>query len=420
MSRLWLLHLVCLLLLLPVCHAQAEEAPYARAYLNGLHRNLDEVCERMPAITEAADRAAEALIAGHGFGVRGDRGLALELSNRAGALMNYDGRPGEAGDVIVYVIGMDNLTGQLVRIKELKDAGSVVIGLGSTQQLKQLGIYQEVVDACDAWLDNRVDDVDEAHAPMQPVMNTATAWAFECELFAAMTRRDSVPVVRQSFETDTKQQRWRRYVGQRFHHDRWLDPIPPRKLGETYISSLKDVLRDIGTASWPSLARTVDLASEVIEQPGAHVWLRPGGRGLPYHVGGTQPHDPGLFKLLTHDGSDPSLDSPDDKDYVLAVGRHETAGSWEWGEPELLRQAGRGVTWIVNGYNTQPWDLYRNERLIDLWGPVGDCVVKVENYDTRLGPVSGVTGEAVLWMIASEVQGRIGEEVSADFADDTD
>ena len=116
--------------------------------------------------------------------------------------------------------------------------------------------------------------------------------------------------------------------------------------------------------------------------------------------------DPGLFTLLNHDGSNPALPAPGKHDYVIAIGGHETAGSYEWGEPELLRRAGRGVAWVVNGYNTQPRDLLRNETLIDLWGPVGDCVVKVQDYDTRLGPVSGVTSEAVLWMIAAEVRGR--------------
>ncbi len=411
MRREWLFIIVCLGWLVPVCYVRADEAPYARAYLDQLHRNLDRVREQMPKISEAADLAAEAMIAGRGFGVRGDRGLAHELSNRAGAMMGYDGRPGEAGDVIVYVFGVEKVTPDLARLTELKAGGSLVIGLGSKTRLSRHGEGDDVLAACDIWLDNAVDEVDDTlHAPIQTVMNAAVAWAFQCELFAALTRQDKVPVVRQSFEIDTKQQRWHRYGQQRFHHDRWLDPIPPGKLGEAYLDGLDNVLRDIGSASWKQLAKSAERAHQTHEQTGAHVWLRPGGRYLPYHVTGGLPGDPGIFKLLTHDGSDPKLESPSKPDMVIAVGRHETAGSYEWGEPELLRKAGRGVTWIVNGYNTQPADLYRNERLIDLWGPVGDCVVKVEDYDTRLGPVSGVTAEAVLWMIAAEVAGRAEEE----------
>ena len=419
MARFWFILWACLTVVAVICDARADEAPYARVYMEQLQDNLDAIRAQMPTIADAADRTAEAMIAGRGFGVRGDRGLAHELSNRAGAMMNYDGRPGEAGDVILYVLGLGDPAGHLVKINELKAAGSIVIGMGSIEYLKQQRIDQDVIDACDFWLDNAVNVEDETYAPMRPVMNTAAAWTFQCELFAALTRHDKVPVVRQSFEIDTRHKRWQRYTGQRFHHDRWLDPMPPRKLGEAYITGLQVVLRDIGTASWKSLALTADRAFAAHQAAGAHVWLRPGGRGLPYHVGRQLHGDPDIFKLLTHDGSDPNLDSPTKDDMLIAVGRYETAGSYEWGEPELLRQAGRGVMWIVNGYNTQPADLKRNERLIDLWGPVGDCVVKIDHYDTRLGPVNGVTAEAVLWMIAAQVQGR-AQDISADDADDID
>ncbi len=401
---------------------RADEAPHARAYLNRLLERVDRIGSHMEALTSAAEVSAEALDHGAGFGVRGDGGMARELSQRAGAMMGYDGRRGESGDVVLYVLGLPgrvtddraNLATQIRDASELKARGSVVIGLASRARLRSYGLLDEAQDACTVLIDNHAPAADgrlkdaagRTVAPMETVLNAVSAWAYECELFAALTRRGRVPVVRQSFEIDTRQSRWNRYGFQRFHHDRWLDPIESGVLGRAYLDGLTEVLRNIGTASWRSLSGTAVKIEQVLRDDGI-VWLRVGGRYLPYHVGTDYAGDPGLFRVLTHDGSNPSLASPGEADYLLAVGRYETAGSWEWGEPELLRQAGRGVTWIVNGYNTQRADLKRNERLIDLWGPVGDCVVKVADYDARLGPVGSVTAEAVLWMIAVEVQGRL-------------
>lgn len=393
----------------------ADEAPYARAWLDQLNNNLTQIESNLRAISDAAEAAAGPVADGKGFGVRGDAGLANELSNRAGAMLGYDGRAGEPSDVILFVFGLTSasqpdtkthLIRQLNQAQQLRAAGSLVIGVGSADQFNEYRLQDQIDHACDMFLDNQIS----SESPTATTsLNAALAWTFQCELFAALTRLDKTPIVRQSFETDTRKRRWQRYVSQRFHHDRWLDPIGPGKLGGIYISELQGVLNDIGTASWRSLARCARRAEHTLASGGT-VWLRAGGRYLPYHAGGQLAHDPGLFTLLNHDGSNPTLPSPGKGDFVIAVGDTEKAGSYEWGEPEMLRGAGRGVAWIVNGYNTQPRDLFSNETLIDQWGPVGDCVVKVDHYDTRLGPVSGITSEAVYWMIVAEIVGRQSDD----------
>ncbi len=418
MSRLTIILIAAVWLLLPAGLLRADEAPHARAYLDALEAGLDRIEQNMPRISNAAEVAAKRLSRGAGFGVRGDDGLASELSNRTGTLMGYDGRRGDDGDVILYVIGLPvsieadaavRIDIQLIKAAELKANGCVVIGLGSTDRLRRLGLMDRAIESCDAWLDNAVIEQDsKLNAPIEPVQNAAVAWTFECELFAALTRQNKVPVVQKSFEIDTLRKRWYRYGVQHFHHDRWLDPIDAGSLGRIYLKELDTVLLDIGTSSWRAVAKTANRAYTTRTNDGT-IWLRAGGRSLPYHSGSILKNDPGIFTLLTHDGSNPKLPAPGNNDMLIAVGDHETAGSWEWGEPELLRKAGRGVTWIVNGYNTQRADLDYGEVMIDLWAPVGDSVVRIKNYDANLGPVSGITSEAVTWMIAAEVAGRMQE-----------
>ena len=60
------------------------------------------------------------------------------------------------------------------------------------------------------------------------------------------------------------------------------------------------------------------------------------------------------------------------------------------------------MVWIVNGYNTHQRDLCRNEIVVDLWVPVGDGVIHLKHYDSRLGSVSGLVAEPVTWMIAAQ------------------
>ncbi len=433
MRRAVLLFLLSMALMLTMSPSvlYADEAPHARAYLGQLNTRIQLVGAQMPKISRAAEQAAQAIVAGRGdcgFGVRGDAGLANELSNRGGAMLGYDGRAGESGDVILFVLGLvpsdvidtrAQLIKQIDELQRLELAGATVIVIGSSAHLHSYGLLDGVKDTCSVFLDNAVPAVDgvfvdefgRAVVPMATVLNAAVAWAFECEMFSALTRLDKLPVVRQSFEIDTRMRRWQRYGSQRFHHDRWLDPIPPGILGQAYLNGLSEVLLDIGTASWRSIARTAHRADRTFAAGGT-VWLRAGGRYLPYHVGGQLSADPRLFTSLSHDGSDAGLAVPGKNDFVIAVGESETAGSYEWGEPEMLRKAGRGVAWIVNGYNTQRRDLHRRETLIDLWAPFGDGVVHVEDYDTALGPVTGVVGEAVMWMIAAEMVGGENGELA--------
>ena len=397
-----------------------DEAPVARAYLDELNLKLDVIESQMAQITLAADLAARSLTEGSGFAVRGDESLASELSLRPGAMMGYNGSMGEPGDVILYCLGMLNtyqnqtseqlLTRQIAEATSLKEQGSVIIGIGSFAQLGHYQLLDEAQGACHLLLNNTAPASDYLlqndrypfALPMATILNATLAWTWECELFAACTRLSEVPIVHESFENDTRRERWLRYGSQKFHHDMWLESIPTGTLGGHYLEQLRNLLLDLGTASWKQIAQTASRASNTLID-GDRVFIRAGGRYVPYHIDGQLPSDPDLFISLHHDGSDPNLPAPQTGDFVIAIGNNEPAGSDWWGEPELLRQASRGVAWIINAYNTRPADLEENELLVDLWVPVGDCLVKVHNYDTRIGPADSFAAETVLWLITAQV-----------------
>lgn len=182
---------------------------------------LDRLEAEIDVITERADTDAPRLIAEERFAVRGDRGLAIELSARPGAMQSY------LGD----------------------DRGEV--------------IYQP-------------SDED-------PALSAARAWVYQVELFAACVRRGETPVIRQSPLIDTKHRRLLRYSGQTFHHDRWPDPPAPGSLARRYLAGLRTVLLDITTGSGNALDEASARVRNTLDA-GGKVYVVTGSTMLAYHL----------------------------------------------------------------------------------------------------------------------------------------
>lgn len=314
-----------------------------------LRASLDRIETQLPVIANAADAAAAMIVDGAGLHIE-DRPLSHELTQSPGAMFITKHRH----NVTLSLIG-DRL----------------------------------IVAAQD-----RRFTIDTAGLPV------VTAWTFKCELFAACVRRGEVPVVRQSFEIDTRRRRYWRYEGQRFHDDRWLDgddaSFTPGALGSRYLSGLRDVLLDLDTAGRNAIERAVARA-RAARDSGGDIYFVAGGPYLPHrlaphlHAGLHTPEAPrvnaGPVPLGDH--------TPGLNDFVIAFGVDAHVGGEWWGDVDRLRMAGLGVAWVVNGCNTSPRDLEPGDLLVDLWTPVGDGLVKVEHYDARLGPANTFAADAV-------------------------
>lgn len=341
----WMLSAVAMLTVTACLALPPDEAPAAREAWAAIEARIAALDPRISELVPAADTAAFALINGANLAVVASPALALDFALKPGGLQWYHGSTD--GEVHFRIEG-EHL------VFATRQAESFVATEGDL------------------------------------IATPALAWAWKCELFAAFTRHRRVPVVRRSPELDTRHTWQRRYGDQRFHDDRWLEPIPPQSLGRAYIHRLRATLRDVGTVSWRPLADAAWRARHTIRDGGT-VFVR--ATGYP----ATLVRPP--FVPLDHDGSDPSRPRPGPDDFVIALGTSEPAGGSEWGEPELLRDAGRGVAWVVSGYNTKPRDVLPNELLVDLWTPVGECAVDVPHYDADLGPVSSIVAAAVLHTI---------------------
>ncbi len=338
MSRLRLS--VFLILVALAGAARADEAPAARAYLDDLQQSIAQVRNDLPRLTADAQRAADAYVNNRFTGIRGDESLIRELSWRNGGFM------------------------------ELSGAGDTVIDLPRTDGPAEL--------------------------------RAIAAWTWTAEWFAACTRLGRTPVMHKHRDLDYRRQWHRRYRGRRFHDDVRVEPIAPGVLGRQYLDAIDLMLRDIGTASWPAIARTSRRAASTIVD-GGRVYLRAGGPYLPFHV------EDDLFTPLNHDGEDPAQLAPGGghDDFVIAIGQNEEPGSDDWGEPALLRRASRGVAWCVGAYQRRPGRLRRGEIVIDQQWPVGESLVKIPGYPIRIAPGGSVAAVAIYHMLLAQVRAEV-------------
>ncbi|HEX7010575.1 MAG TPA: hypothetical protein VF184_11365 [Phycisphaeraceae bacterium] len=423
MIKRWRKRMIAVVVTLAMLAQQAawaqSEALAARQYLDWLRGAIDAMEADLPAYTQAAQLALEPFLAGRELGVRGGAGLAVELGGRAGGFITCRSRPGEAGDLILYAFGVTTaeqpdaatlLEDELTDAQRLRDAGSVVIGIASIQQLEAHGQLERARRVCHVLLDNHAPAADGLMRSTQgkPIIPTfvtadaASAWVFCCELYAACTRAGRTPALYQSIMVPGARERNAALKGKRFQDDVTVEPIDAGVLGRAYLAHLRELVERIGRESWPALAQAAKRASQTLNE-GGRVFVRAGGHYPVHHHGGQLPTDPGLFIRLDHDGSDPALPSPGENDFVIAVGYAFPPESDWWGDPAVLRQAGRGTAWALAAHDIDPAKFGPNEILIDQCWIVGDALVDVPGYDVRLAPPSAVTSELILWALTAQV-----------------
>lgn len=346
-----------LTLLLATMAGDADEAPAARARLNAIVTGLEAIERDMPRITAAAEQAAEAYVAGADLALRGGA-LHLALAQQPGGFNDEYGLPGD--DDSILLIASDDPAAH-----RTPHRGAVVIAIGSRPLENAI------------WLDNHAQNETSA------ALTAGAAGALRCEMFAACVRRGHVPVIQQSTLLDTRRRRYVRYGNQRFHHDARLDPIPVGTLGTAYLRELRRVLRDVGTTSWPAITVAVD-DIRLARDSGGRAFARFGPAYPAQH-------------LSTAGSLLPFNDTPSSHDVVIAF--HDDTPRWlDWHELQQIR-ASSHVTWIIPTHDVRPGDIFYRDLMIDLQCPLGDALIAVPGYDTRLGPASPVITAAILCIL---------------------
>ncbi|MEM0914098.1 MAG: hypothetical protein AAGB29_13195 [Planctomycetota bacterium] len=351
------------------------------AYLTDLRQRVLALHDRLPQIVAAGEALGAHLAAdpspdGPSFAVFGNNALAHELGNRAGSIFNYNARTTpQPGDAAIF-------TTPTTLTVALPDGTLYTVDLPAPQPPNH----------------QTAKSPNHLAAPL----HAAAAHAVLVEAFAAATRLGHVPVVRESLDTDTRRDRFFRVLDQRFHRDRWLDPIDPGTLAPQYLDNAARHLLDLQTASGGRLDRAADKV-KAARFAGDTVYLVAGPHGLPHHLAalkkGSDPFFERHFVLLTDEHA------VGKRDLVLAFADYQHAGDFDYfPQIDQIRKT-RDVVWLLSAHNTYRHDRRRSETVVDLRTPVGDADVRVPMYDCPLGPTSGVVTLAAYHFLAVEAHG---------------
>jgi len=337
---------VVILSLCIVCNVYADEAPAARALLDRLNTAIDAVEADLPAITRAANDAARPFIDGRDIALRADLNILRQINEQPGGFMTAFIPEGDFG----------------------------------------------------------FTPATYADGPLAEVTRAIAAWTWSCELFAAVTREGKLPVLRLHRDLDGLRQWQRTYMRQRLHEDKNVDPIAEGVLGGQYLNELRAVLRDVGTASWRSIAKASNRSASTVLN-GRTLFIR-SPRRLP---------DPmNLFVRFDHAGEEPGMPVPGQGDFMIAIGADEGPGSFDWGQAHLFHQATRGVVWVVGAYQARPRTLWSREFVIDQRWPYGQALLKIDGYKPRLANVTGIVADAVQLMLTEQIGTIVAEQRAAD------
>ncbi len=405
-------------------------APTAEAYYQWMQSVLAQADTNLPAITEAAQVAADGFLKGRDLGVRGGAGLNEELGARSGGLCVYRATKGKPGDVILYAFGVTTdkepradslLARELADAESLAAEGSTIIGLASRRQLASLGQLERAQSVCKVLMDNYAPAGDglfrtpdnQAAIPTFITADAMVSWVWIAEFFAACTRAGQTPAMYQSVLNDPDRTRYAKYLKVRFHDDLKVAPIPSGQLGRAYIAEVRALLAKVRQNHWSALDEAAGRAAQTLRE-GGQVYVFARGHYPPRHVGGQLPSDCSGFRRmrLPRKGATTDFPVPGKADYGIALGYSLPPGdAWWSGADERLRQAGQGVCWIISGHRTRPEHFRSGEVLIDQCWPDGDAALPIAGYDVGICPPSGVMSEALLWMLTAEAWAEaIGNE----------
>ena len=410
-------------------HAQATEDVCSKAGgAEGYYQWITGVCmpeiERdLPWIIESAGAAAEAYVQdGSTISGMGEPGFVSEALGRAGGLIALgfgspvDKTPKRGGGgprrVVLYCIREESLDNDLAEINALHEKGACVIAFGreefidvAARRRVKAAAFVNSHAARDGGLFIGADG--RFVVPTDPVANLIALWTWTGEFVAACTRLGKMPVMYKAYGSPGGYDWAKKHRSKKFHE---AEPTPVRsgEFGRAFLSGLARSLDGIRTTEFADIRQAAELASDA-RLAGKKVYVFVHGHAIKDRMG--CPHDPGYFTQYNEGWFDPrpgvELKSGD---FLMYIGH---GGMPTWGKFDkhnylvAWREAGVKMVWSFGDMNHESFEssvgrIRDDEIFIDQHMYQGDACVPVPGHPIDIIPTSGVTSEAVLWMVNAE------------------
>lgn len=343
----------------------------AADYLARLQSAISQVRPHLPALTQSAERAASAFVAGGNLWVAGlQADFKAEACTRAGGLMAIAPLAQQVparGDVILYAVPGPLDDNDRKIFDDWRSKGATVISFCSPE-----GLFQNKF-------------------PVDTVVNVAELWAWTGEFVAACTRSGKMPVLYQSYGLPGGRERAAKYQGKKFHNDLKIEAIAAGVLGNEYLDQIQRMLSWIQESEVPRINRAAE-------------WWRHAKSATALVTGHMFPahgEDPRTIHICDFAGvpawENRELLETHPSEFVLYLG-------YQFAPQKLLDEAKRARVKLVYsdvqpGRPAEPSDniLY----IAPAW-PLTDGCVKAPGYDIPILPASGVMQAAIYWTIAAK------------------
>ena len=334
-------------------------------------------------------------------------GFVAEACDRAGGLRHIQPVPlsNDVQEHDIVLVGTVDLKPeeQSAQIKILKGKGALVIVFGSRDsRIAALGDYL-IDNGLDAGFVPVIKIGETMIGPTAPMANVINKWLFTAEYVAALTRAGKMPAFWQSMLMPGAAARNKKIGDFVYHTDMDIPPVKPGISARQYISAVRGYLVKIQENELNLFRQAGTLCAETI-QSGNKVVASVIGHFMAAQL--RMPDYPDIFTVLTTEFGRESLEGVLGKgDTWLHVGYSYTP------EQELLyaQEIGAGTicvltpgpTVVDEGTPVAP-DMNLIDLYIDPYWKIGDSVVEIPGYDTKIIPPSGVVMITSFWMIIGE------------------
>ncbi|MBN2309112.1 MAG: hypothetical protein JXR94_09090 [Candidatus Hydrogenedentes bacterium] len=358
----------------------AEQGVLTDSYLLRAERALQLARDDVPAMTEAADRAAARLAAGGAFYAAGQASMVSELCGRAGgfmALKSLGSAVPADGDVVVYSQPPgepipDGIGGSAALVIVLGGTGAGEGGFGFPNHAAEAGISPTLANAIPGWL-------------------------FTGELVAALTRLGKMPVMFESIGMYGGYARMARYreKGIFWHDEHSVPALPGGEVAGRYIDTVSGMLRRVEAEERGNLNRAGAWAAEG-KGAGHRVIMYSMGHLFPAEVADTAIAD--VFESAVWNSGFMQSSVPDHEyapgDVLIHIGYQHAP----YRLLERARPAGARVVYVdVMCHRDYTGD--EDVIWIDPMWPWPDGCVALEGYDVPILPASGIVNGAIAWEI---------------------
>jgi len=403
----------------------------AEAYHQWMMTCIDAIENDVPQIIRSAEAAAKLHVQeGYPILAMGDSGFISEASGRAGGMITligmYDSRrrrrrkmPPNA--VVLYCLRDGSGQKDFDRINALAQPGKMVIVFGRGALLakaRKAGLPAAAMVDTHAAAHGGLFKNSEGRwvVPTGPVADLVALWTWTGEFVAACTRLGKMPVMYQAYGTPGGRQ-WARDLKGKTFHDQAPAKVPSGKLAREFLQKTRKCLTALREKEAANIRKAARWAM-ASHRGGRGLYVFLFGHSIQNHMG--HPHDPGYFTQINRRWIRPRRDvtlAPGD--FLMYVGYAQLPNWGEfkrWNYPATWRKAGVKLIWSLGQLTGPTFQKARSkvredELFIDQhWPPIlderrppGGCTASIPGYPIKILPASGVTAEAVLWMVNAEL-----------------